>query len=69
MNTSSEKAANLLENIPEEEWVILSTDQARVVAHDADLPNAIAAARNLGEDHGVIMKAEALGRVLIGCHR
>ena len=63
---NSSKKLIPVDQIPAGEWVILSADQSRVVAHDLDLGKAMATAQELGEKHGVIMKAEAVGHALVG---
>lgn len=50
-----------LEVIPEGEWVVLSSDYKRVVAHDRDLKTALEAATRLGEKDTVFMKNIAPG--------
>ncbi len=46
--------------VPEGDWIVLSADQRRVVAHHPDLPTAIEEAKKNGEEDGIIMKAHNL---------
>ena len=39
----------LLEGIPEGEWVVLTSDEERVLAHGPDLSEAVQKARDAGE--------------------
>lgn len=43
--------------VPEGNWVVLSADQRRMVAHHPDLRTALDEASRRGEDNGVILKA------------
>lgn len=54
-----------LDQVPRGHWVVLTSDHARVVSHDADLKRALAAAEKSGERDLVFMKAESVGEFLI----
>lgn len=43
--------------VPEGNWVVLSADERRMVAHHPVLRSAIEEAKRLGEPNGVIMRA------------
>lgn len=55
-----------LDDVPQGHWVVLTADHSRVIAHDADLRMALAAAERTGESDLVFMKNEAAGRFLVG---
>ena len=54
-----------INRVPEGEWIILSSDQLRLVAHHPDLRKALAVAEEKGEKDTVIMRAGAAGKSLI----
>jgi hypothetical protein len=45
----------VLKNAPAGEWIALSSDQERIVATAKNLDEAIASAKDRGEDHPVMM--------------
>lgn len=46
--------------VPEGDWVVLSADERRMVAHHPVLRTAIEEAERLGEPNGVLLKAVGL---------
>ncbi|MGH9795941.1 MAG: hypothetical protein ACRD5G_14325 [Candidatus Acidiferrales bacterium] len=44
-------------DVPEGNWVVLSADQRRMVAHHHELSAALKEARRLGEPNGIVMMA------------
>jgi hypothetical protein len=55
-----------LREIPEGDWVVLSSDESRILAHHRDLETALAQAEARGERDVVFFKAEGVGKFLIG---
>ncbi len=47
-------------SVPEGDWIVLSPDVRRVVAHHPDLGIAEAEAESKGEKNGIVMKAHNL---------
>ena len=44
----------ILRGIPNSDWIALSNDESRVVAHGPSLPDVIASAKSNGEDDPLI---------------
>lgn len=64
MNSNESNTEDLANELPEEvyavpegNWVVLSADQRRMVAHHPTLRAAIEEARQRGEANGVVLRA------------
>jgi hypothetical protein len=49
-------------SVPEGNWIVLSADERRIVAHHPELTTALRQAEERGEKNGVIMQAYGLGK-------
>ena len=55
----------VLKNAPAGEWIALSSDQERIVATAKSLDEAIASAKDRGEDHPVMMKLPPVSALVL----
>ncbi|MFZ3214889.1 MAG: hypothetical protein WA192_02410 [Candidatus Acidiferrales bacterium] len=53
--------SKLLVSVPKGAWVALSSDESRVVAFAAELQDALAKAKELGEPNPVVMRVPEEG--------
>lgn len=49
--------SHLLEGIPEGDWVVLTSDEERVLAHGPNFSEVVQKAQDAGEDHPFITRA------------
>ena len=57
--------SKLLAAVPKGAWVALSSDEERVVAYAADLQDAIAKAKQAGENHPIVVRVPEEETILI----
>jgi len=58
------KVLGEIERVPAGEWIALSADESRVVAHSRALQEALALAGARGEQNPVLMKSDAAGQFI-----
>ena len=69
MSTQELELLEQIDAVPEGEWIALSADERRLVAHHPELRRAVAMAKERGELDPVVMKSAAPGMHFIICSR